>query len=64
MHKKTGDFPLDLKYTQGKSCALLNSVENFIEIQGCLVMAFFIYLHNQLSVFNSFIVQMSKKRDS
>ena len=36
----------------------------FIEIHGWLLLTFFIYLHNQLSSFNSIIVQMSEKRDS
>ena len=42
----------------------LDSVQKFIQIQGWLLLMFFIYLHNQLSSFNSIIVQMSKKRDS
>ena len=49
--------------TGKKNCALLNSVQKFIEIKGWLVCTFFIYLHNQLSSFNSIIVQMSEKRD-
>ena len=40
----------------------LDSVQKFIEIQGWLLLTFFICLHNQLSFFNSIIVQMSKKR--
>ena len=44
--------------------ALLNSVQKFIEIQGWQLLTFFICLHNQLSSFNSIIVQMSEKRDS
>ena len=47
-----------------KTCAFLNSVQKFIEIQGWLLLTFFICLHNQLSSFNSIIVQMSEKRDS
>ena len=47
-----------------RSCALLNSVQKFIEIQDWLLLTFFICLHNQLSSFNSIIVQMSEKRDS
>ena len=39
-------------------------VQNFIEIQGWLLLMFSICLHNQLSYFNSIIVQMSEKRDS
>ena len=42
----------------------LDSVQKFIEIQGWLLLTFFICLHNQLSSFNSIIVQMSEKRDS
>ena len=40
----------------------LDSVQKFIEIQGWLLLTFFIYLHNQLSSFNSIIVQMSEKQ--
>ena len=47
-----------------RTCALLNSVQKFIEVQGWLLLTFFIGLHNQLSSFNSIIVQMSEKRDS
>ena len=43
---------------------LLNSVQKFIEIQGWLLLPFFICLRNQLSSFNSIKVQMSEKRDS
>ena len=50
--------------TSGRTCALLNSVQKFIEIQGWLLLTFFICLHNQLSSFNSIVVQMSEKRDS
>ena len=42
----------------------LASVQKFIEIQGWLLLTFFICLHNQLNSFNSIIVQMSEKRDS
>ena len=41
---------------------LLNSVQIFIEMQGWLLLTFFICLHNQLSSFNSIIVVMSEKR--
>ena len=37
-------------------------LQKFIEIQGWLLLTFFMCLHNQLSSFNSFIVQMSEKR--
>ena len=42
----------------------LDSVQKFIEIQGWLLLIFFICLHNQLSYFNSIIVEMSEKHDS
>ena len=41
---------------------LLNSVQIFIEMQGWLLLTFFICLHNQLSAFNSIVVVMSEKR--
>ena len=53
-----------LTISQGKTCALLNSVQKFIETQGWLPLTFFICLHNQLSSLNSIIAQMSEKRDS
>ena len=40
----------------------LDSLQKTIEIQGWLLLTFFICLHNQLSSFNSIIVQMSEKR--
>ena len=42
----------------------IDSVQKFVEIQGWLLLKFFICLHNQLSSFNSIIVQMSEKHDS
>ena len=42
----------------------LYSVQKFIEIQGWLLLTFFICLHNQLSSFNSIIEQMSEKYES
>ena len=51
------------RYTPGKTCALLNSVQKFIEIRGWLIVTFFICLHNQLSPLISTIVQMFKKPD-
>ena len=42
----------------------LDSVQKFIEIQGWLLLTFFICLHNQLNSFNAMIVQMNEKRDS
>ena len=53
-----------LRILTGKTCALLNSAQKFIEIQGWLLLTFFMCLNNQLSSFNSIIVQMSEKRDS
>ena len=41
-----------------------DSVQKIIEIQGWLLLTFFIYLHNQLKSFNSIIVQVSEKHDS
>ena len=40
----------------------LDSAQKSIEIQGWLLLTFFICLHDQLSSFNSIIVQMSEKR--
>ena len=45
----------------GRTCALL---KKFIEIEGWLLLTFFVRLHNHLSSFNSIIIQMSEKRDS
>ena len=42
----------------------LDSVQEFNEIRGWLLLTFFICLHDQLSSFNSIIVQMSEKHDS
>ena len=42
----------------------LDSVQNFIETQGWLLLTFFLCLHNQLSSFNPAIVQVPEKRDS
>ena len=41
-----------------KICGVLNSMQKFIEILGWLLLTFFISLHDQLSSFNSIIVQM------
>ena len=38
----------------------LDSVHKFIETQGWLHLTYFICLHNQLSSFNSIIVQLSE----
>ena len=48
------------RYSHGR----LDSVQEFNEIQGWLLLTFFICLHNQLSFFNSIIVQMSEECDS
>ena len=58
------NFGAPLTIFTWKTCVLLNSVQKFIEMQGWLLLTFFICLHNQLSSFNSIIVQMSEKRDS
>ena len=50
--------------THMEDYALLNSVQKFIEIQGWLLLTFVTCLQNQLSSFNSIIVQMSENRDS
>ena len=39
----------ELTILTGRTCALLNSVHKFIEIQGWLLLTSFICLHNQLS---------------
>ena len=54
----------ELTISRGGTCALLNSVQKSIETQGWLLLTFFICLQNQLSSFNSIIVQVSEKRDS
>ena len=54
----------ELTISRGGTCTLLNSVQKSIETQGWLLLTFFICLQNQLSSFNSIIVQMSEKRDS
>ena len=58
LHQKL--FELELKHCtlqdHGRFCALPKKI---IEIQGWLLLRFFIYLQNQLS--NSVIVQMSEK---
>ena len=43
---------------------LCKTCEKFIEIQGWLLLTFFICLHSQLSSVNFIILQMSEKRDS
>ena len=52
----------EIHLSHGRTCALLNSVQKFIKIQGWLLLTFFTCLHNQLNSFNSIIVQMSEKR--
>ena len=42
----------------------LDSLQKFIEIEGWLLLKFFICLHNRLSSFNSVIVEMFEKHDS
>ena len=41
----------------------LDSLQKFIDIQGWLLLTFFICLQNQSSSFNSIIVQISEKHD-
>ena len=50
------------RYSHGSTYVLLNSVQKFTEIQVWLLLTFVICLHNQLSSFNSIIIQMSEKR--
>ena len=45
-----------------KDLTLLNSLQKFIEIEGWLLLC--VCLHNQLSSFNSIILQLSEKSDS
>ena len=52
------------RYSHRRICALLNSVQNFMEVQGWLLLTFFVCSQNQLSSFNSIILQMSEKPDS
>ena len=54
---------LMLTILTGKNLCFTEFVQKFVEIQGWLLLTFFIYLHNQLSSFNSTIIQMSEKRD-
>ena len=42
----------------------LDSVQEFNKIQGWILLTFLLCLHNQLSSFNSVIVQISEKHDS
>ena len=57
-------FKINDTHSHRRTCALLNSVQKFIEIQGWPLLTFFICLHNQLNSFNSIIVQMPEKHDS
>ena len=57
--KRKTRFPLTI--LTGK---ILFSVQKIFEIQGWLLLTFSICLHNQLSSFNSIVIQMSEKRDS
>ena len=52
----------DLTILTWKNCGAL--LKKFIEIQGWLLLTFFICLHNQLSSFNSIVIQMYEKHDS
>ena len=59
-------------FSLNDTCALLNSVQKFIEMEGWLLLKFFICLHMftyvyicfQLSSFNCIIVLESEKHDS
>ena len=48
-------------FTWNKNLCFAGFSTKFIEIQGWLLLTFFICLHSQLSSFNSIIVQMSEK---
>ena len=52
----------------GKYCVLLNSVQEFIEIEAWLLLTLFIYLHNRLSSIYSIVkfhqVQIHEKGNS
>ena len=57
-------FLFSLTILTGKNLCFTEFSTKFIEMQGWLLLTFFMCLHNQLSFFNSIIVQMSEKRDS
>ena len=42
----------------------LDLIQEFIEIEGQLLLTFFVCLHDQLGSFNSIILEMSEKHDS
>ena len=50
--------------THMEELVLLNSLQKLIETQGWLLLTFLICLYNQLSSFDSIVVQISEKRDS
>ena len=52
-----------LRIQHGRACALLNSVQKFIENQGWLLLTFFICLRNQLSSFKNVIHQIDSKNE-
>ena len=39
----------------GKNCVLFNSAQEFFEKEACLLLTFFICLHNQLSSIRSIV---------
>ena len=55
-----------LNDTHRVKCVLLNSVQEFIEAEACLVLTFFLCLHNQLISTQSIVthMQMFEKCDS
>ena len=57
-------FNTQLTILTWKNLCFAEFSTKFIEMQGWLPLAFLICLHNQLSSFNSIIVQMPEKRDS
>ena len=44
-----------LNDTNRENCALLTSVQKFIEIEAWLLLTFFLYLHNQLFSIHSIV---------
>ena len=66
LFKTTEYFPSVNKLTihKWKNLRFTEFSTKIIEVQGWLFLALFMCLHNQLSSFNSIIVQMSEKRDS
>ena len=54
-------FQNDGLQNPGKNCFLLNSVKEFIEIEACLLLTFFICSHNQLNSIYSIITYHGRR---